>query len=209
MRSNSEKAIIFNRIIHFTYKYFLSFMYNIKIISASIRQGRKSHRVALFFKEYIENNFEANVEIIDLAALQFPLFEERLRFYDNPTPAMTDYARKIEMADGIIVVSPEYNGGYPASLKNAIDLLYAEWRNKPIAIAPVSDGQFGGSQVVQSLQLVFLKIGAWILPAQYPVPHVGKNYGENGEPLDKENIEKRAQRFLDTFFNHVSKFQTT
>ena len=55
-------------------------MFHIAILSASVRTGRNSHRVALYFKKYIEENNLATVEIIDLNEYQFPVFNERLRF---------------------------------------------------------------------------------------------------------------------------------
>src|SRR5262245_15119934 len=116
----------------------------IAIISASVRAGRKSHRVALFFKNYIEANDLATADLLDLNEYSFPIFEERLRNIKDPTAPMLEFADKITNANGVIIVTPEYNGGYPASLKNVIDLLYAEWRRKPIALAAVSNGQFGG-----------------------------------------------------------------
>src|SRR5258708_147309 len=106
----------------------------IAIISASVRMGRNSHRVALFFKNYIETKNMATVDLLDLNKYKFPIFEERLRNIRNPTSSMLDFADKIRKADGVIIVTPEYNGGYPASLKNVIDLLFAEWRRKPIAL---------------------------------------------------------------------------
>src|ERR1700710_183624 len=117
-------------------------MQNIAIISSSVRAGRNSHRVTLFFKNFIEQNNLASVEIIDLKEYNFPLFEERLSKVKEPSPMMLKFADKVKKADGIIIVTPEYNGGYPASLKNAIDLLYPEWKRKPIGLATVSDGPF-------------------------------------------------------------------
>ena len=105
-------------------------MSHIAIISSSVRTGRASHRVALFLKGYIEENKLASVEIIDLNEYQFPVFDERLRLQSHPTPLVQNFAAKIREADGIIIVTPEYNGGYPASLKNVIDLLYDEWYRK-------------------------------------------------------------------------------
>lgn len=112
-------------------------MSKIAIISASVRRGRKSHSVALYFKRFLEDRQLAEVAILDLDAYDFPIFEERLRFIENPTAQMLSFAKQIEEATGVIIVTPEYNGGYPASLKNVIDLLYAEWKRKPIAIATV------------------------------------------------------------------------
>ena len=170
---------------------------HIAIISASVRTGRNSHRVALFFEKFITEQYPATVEILDLMEYQFPVFEERLRLQKDPLPAAVAFAEKIKTADGIIIVTPEYNGGYPASLKNVIDLLYAEWKKKPIAISTVSDGMFGGTQVLISLQFTLWKIGAWTVPSMFPVPNVAKSYDEAGNPVDKEAVEKRAKVYVD------------
>ena len=120
-------------------------MPHIAIISSSIRTGRNSHRVALYFKNYLETNQLATVELLDLQAYNFPLFEERLRLQNEPPVKVLEFAEKIKAAEGVIIVTPEYNGGYPASLKNVVDLLYDEWHRKPVAISTVSDGIFGGT----------------------------------------------------------------
>ncbi|RZL39415.1 MAG: NAD(P)H-dependent oxidoreductase [Pedobacter sp.] len=171
-------------------------MKNISIISSSVRDGRNSHRIALYFKSYLEENQIANVKIIDLKTLDFPIFEERLKFISEPTEAMLSLADDIKNADGIIVVTPEYNGGYPASLKNVIDLLYAEWKRKPIGIATVSAGAFAGSQVITSLQFTLWKIGALVVPAMFPVAMIDKTFDENGNPSDKEATDKKAKTFV-------------
>lgn len=169
----------------------------IAIISSSVRQGRNSHRVALYFQNYIKENNIAEVSILDLNEYQFPLFEERLRLMQNPSEKALQFAKQIKNADAVIIVTPEYNGGYPASLKNVIDLLYAEWKRKPIAISTVSDGIFGGSQVITSLVFSLWKIGAWVVPAMFPVPSVEKTFDESGVTADKERVDKRAQRFIE------------
>ncbi len=172
-------------------------MPNIIIISASVRTDRRSHRVALFFNNYLTEQALAKVEIVDLNAYQFPIFEERLRFTKDPSPKVLEFAQKVKDADGIIIVTPEYNGGYPASLKNVTDLLYDEWKRKPLAITTVSNGNFGGSQVITSLLFTLWKIGAWVVPAMFPVPNVNESYDENGKPHDEEATHKRAKHFID------------
>jgi NAD(P)H-dependent FMN reductase len=171
-------------------------MPHIAIISSSIRTGRNSHRVALYFKNYLTENKLATVEMLDLAAYNFPLFDERLRLQKNPTAGLLDFAEKIKSADGVIIVTPEYNGGYPASLKNVVDVLYDEWHRKPIAISTVSDGVFGGSQVITSLQFSLWKIRAWTVPAMFPVPKVKEAFDENGNATDKAGADKRAAGFI-------------
>ncbi len=174
-------------------------MYKIVIISASVRMGRKSNRVASYFKQYIEQQNIGTVSIADLDIYQFPLFEERLKFLKDPSAALKEFAALIAGADGILIVTPEYNGGYPASLKNAIDVLYDEWYRKPVAIATVSAGAFGGSQVIISLQFSLWKMRALMVPAMFPVPVVDKAFDENGLPADKETTDKRASAFLAEF----------
>ena len=171
-------------------------MYNIVIISSSIRVDRNSHRVALYFKRYLKDNRLAKAEILDLKKYNFPLFEERLSRQRSPGADAIDISEKINSADGVIIITPEYNGGYPASLKNIIDLLYDEWHRKPVAISTVSDGNFGGTQVITSLQFSLWKMKAWTVPAMFPVPNVKESFDENGNLSGKNVIEKRAANFI-------------
>ncbi|HKG07694.1 MAG TPA: NAD(P)H-dependent oxidoreductase [Pedobacter sp.] len=169
---------------------------HIVILSASVRLNRNSHRVALYFHDFITAQSLATVEIVDLTSYNFPIFDERLQYMPDPEENVLDFQQKINGADGVLLVTPEYNGGYPASLKNVIDLLYKEWQRKPIALATVSAGPFGGAQVMTSLVFCLWKIGAWVVPAMFPVPQVQNNYDEKGIPKDKESTDKRAQKFL-------------
>lgn len=171
-------------------------MKTIAIISSSVRRGRNSHRVALYMKNYIVENNLADVEILDLKEYDFPLFDERLRLQKDPSSGAIAFAARIRAADGVIIVTPEYNGGYPASLKNVVDLLYDEWRRKPVAISTVSDGPFGGAQVITSLQFSMWKIRAWTVPAMFPVIKVIEAFDENGVPADRKAADKRAAGFV-------------
>lgn len=173
---------------------------NVKIISASVRDGRNSHRVALYFKKYLLENNLATVEILDLKEYAFPVFEERLQYMENPPANVVEFAEKIKAADGVIIVTPEYNGGYPASLKNVTDLLYVQWKKKPIAIATVSDGSFGGTQVITSILFSLWKIGAWVVTAMFPTPNAQENYDDEGNPKNKEATDKKAKRFIGELF---------
>ncbi len=171
-------------------------MPHLAIISSSVRAGRNSHRVALYFKNYLEANKLATVDMLDLNEYKFPVFDERLRLQENPSAAVLDFATKIKAADGVLIVTPEYNGGYPASLKNVIDVLYDEWHRKPVAISTVSEGIFGGTQVITSLQFSLWKIRAWTVPAMFPVPKVKDSFNEAGNPTDKAGTDKRAAGFI-------------
>ena len=149
-----------------------------------------------YFKKYLEEHKLATAEILDLDKYRFPLFDERLKNLKSPSPGLLDFAEKIRSADGIIIVTPEYNGGYPASIKNAIDVLYDEWHRKPVAISTVSDGNFGGSQVIISLQFILWKMRAWTVPAMFPVPNVQDAFDEEGNMSDNPAMAKRAANFI-------------
>ncbi|MGE5406073.1 MAG: NADPH-dependent FMN reductase [Methanosarcina sp.] len=167
-------------------------MEHVCIISSSIRKDRFSHRAAIYLSGLLRDQYHTEVEILDLLQYNFPLFEERLKYLDSPSPEVLEFAGKIRKADGLILVVPEYNGGYPASIKNVIDLLTDEWRKKPVAFAVVSNGQFGGSQVIFSLQFTLWKIMAITVSPALRIPDIETSIDENGIPADKVLMDKRA-----------------
>jgi NAD(P)H-dependent FMN reductase len=175
-------------------------MIHIAIISSSVRVNRASHRVALYFKNNLVEKMSATTEILDLKEYNFPIFDERLSKQEDPSAKAIDFAGKIKNADGVIIVTPEYNGGYPASINNAVDLLYTEWHHKPVGISTVSNGFFGGSQAIISLQFSLWKMHALVVPAMFPVPNINDTFDELGNAIDKAATEKRATIFLDEFF---------
>jgi NAD(P)H-dependent FMN reductase len=171
-------------------------MPTIAIISASVRNGRNSHRAALYFQKFLERESLASPVMLDLLDYDFPVFHERLKYLPDPSVKVLDFVEKIRQADGVIIVTPEYNGGYPASLKNVIDLLYEDWYKKPISVATVSDGAYAGTQVITSLLFTLWKIKAWVVPPAFPVPKVEQMFNEAGDPKDALATDKRALGFI-------------
>ena len=171
-------------------------METIAIISASVRNGRKSHRVSIYIKKIIEYKKLASVVMLDLMEYNFPLFEERFKFQKSPAEKTIDFTNKFKNAGGIIIVTPEYNGGYPAALKNVIDLFEAEWKHKPVALSTVSNGQFGGAQTTTSLTFTLWKLKALVSTTSFPVPNIDKSFNEDNMPFFKEKTDKRADNFL-------------
>lgn len=117
-------------------------MKRIAILSASVRTGRLSHRVALYLENYFRQNALADTELLDLKAYDFPLFHERLAMQERPSDMLIDFTNRFNDADGLIIVSPVYNASYPAALKNVIDLYYKEWKHKPVGIVSVTSGKY-------------------------------------------------------------------
>jgi NAD(P)H-dependent FMN reductase len=162
------------------------------IISASVRKGRESHKAALYIKNLLDEKYNVEVEVLDLKEYNFPIFEERLKYLESPKPEITGFAEKVRNSDGVILVVPEYNGGYPASVKNVIDLLTDEWRRKPVAFAVVSNGPFAGSQVIFALQFSLWKIRALTVSPALRIADIETSIDENGVPADKAEMDKKA-----------------
>ena len=78
--------------------------------------------------------------------------------------------------------------------------MYDEWYHKPVAISTVSDGSFGGTQVITSLQFTLWKMKAWTVPAMFPVAKVRESFDENGLATDPSAIDKRTAAFLKELF---------
>jgi len=171
-------------------------MHTIPIIAASTRRDRQSIKVARFVLARLQQREEVTTELLDLLDYNFPIMEERLRRRDDPPPRLQEFADRIARADSFIIVTPEYNNGYPGVLKNALDYLLPEYDRKPVGIVSVSAGPFGGINCLAQLRLVALGMGALPIPASLPVSDVRESFAENGTPVDAA-YEKRAAKFLD------------
>lgn len=170
-------------------------MINIAIVSGSIRIGRKSHHVAKYLKSYIDGNKIGSSEIVDLQELKIPMLEDTHQVEENPSESMQRFKEQISKADAVIVIAPEYNGSYPATLKNAIDLFSGDFYRKPIGIVGVSTGDFGGVLGIVQLQSLFFKIKAFPT-TMMPVSRVDENIDANGTAIKKELIDKRTSAFM-------------
>jgi NAD(P)H-dependent FMN reductase len=171
-------------------------MYYIPIIVGSTRRDRQSIKVARFVLSRLQARSGVEAELLDLLAYNFPIMEERLHRRDDPPPGLREYAAKIDRADSLIIVTPEYNNGYPGVLKNAIDYLLPEYERKPVGIVTVSAGGFGGINCLAQLRLVALGMGALPIPENLSISHVHDSFQDDGTPNDPA-YEKRAAAFLD------------
>jgi NAD(P)H-dependent FMN reductase len=133
---------------------------NIKVIVGSTRANRFSEKPAQWIFELAKTRADLDVELLDLRDYPLPFFEEAFPpglakdNYDNPI--VVKWREKIREADGFIICTPEYNHGYPAVLKNAIDYVYFVWGRK--AVAFVSWGGTGGTRGVEQLRLVAVEV---------------------------------------------------
>ncbi len=136
-------------------------MLNVKVIVGSTRPGRFSEKVLPWVEESLKGRSDISYEVMDLRDHPLPL-------YDQPiSPASVEggayaheevraFAQKIREADAYLIIAPEYNHGYSAVLKNALDSVYVEWNKK--AVGFVSYGSVGGGRVVEQLRQVAVEL---------------------------------------------------
>jgi NAD(P)H-dependent FMN reductase len=171
-------------------------MLYIPIIAGSTRRDRQSIKVARFVFARFRQRQGVETELLDLLEYNFPIMEERLHHRDDPPPRLREYGEKIARADSLIIVTPEYNNGYPGVLKNALDYLLPEYERKPIGIVTVSAGGHGGLTCLAQLRLVTLGMGAFPIPENLSVSRVHDSFKEDGTPNDPA-YERRATAFFD------------
>jgi NAD(P)H-dependent FMN reductase len=134
-------------------------MLKIQIILGSTREGRFGIKVANWVLEQAKKRSDFEVELIDLKDWPMPFFN------DPKLPSSGEYSydytkkwsEKISQAAGFLIITPEYNHGYPAVLKNALDLLYREWNKKAVGFISYG-GAVGGSRAIKQLRQVVVEL---------------------------------------------------
>ncbi|WP_306589915.1 NADPH-dependent FMN reductase [Geothrix sp. 21YS21S-4] len=132
-------------------------------------------------------------------ALRFALFEEGLA----PSPAVVALQQALLAAQGVVIVSPEYNAGIPGHLKNAVDWLStlkpSPWTGLPVLLAAASPGAFGGARGLLAWRAALANMGAVALPEAITVPQADRHLDEAGKPVEaraEAAVGKAVEGFL-------------
>jgi NAD(P)H-dependent FMN reductase len=173
-------------------------MFYVPVILGSIRRSRESIKVARFAVRCLKELGPIQTELLDLKELNLPMMEERLRFRDDAGPTVLEFSAKVNRAESILIVTPEYSGGYPGVLKNALDYLKPEYKRKPFGIITVSAAITGGILCLNSLRQVILHLGGVPVPASLLVSKVQEAFNAEGNPTDPD-FHQRAKVFFDEF----------
>ncbi|MEM3400375.1 MAG: NAD(P)H-dependent oxidoreductase [Candidatus Micrarchaeia archaeon] len=173
----------------------------VPIILGSTREGRMSVHVAKLVYERMKARGDVEVELIDLKEYALPIMSERLAFLKKPPGNVVKMGEKLRDADAIMVITPEYNKGYPGVLKNALDYFYEEYKGKAFGIVTVSAGE-GGPSVLQQLRLIALGLGAVPVPPALMFKNVGSIFDENGKLLAGEYL-KKTDAFINSFLEYA------
>ena len=161
----------------------------IPLILGTARQGRQSENVARFVFDQTKKRADVETELIDVRELPMKL--------DDAGEQMKDpkFSAAIERCDGLIIVTPEYNHGYPGLLKHALDMNLKEYIHKAVGICGVSAGPFGGARVIEGLLPVMRELGLVAIFEDVNFGSVAKIFDDQGNLLD-QNYVRRLDKFL-------------
>ena len=158
------------------------------VIVASVRKDRIGPMVTRWFLSQVQARTDAAVDVIDLADLDLP--------DDLGGGGDTEiFAKRIDRADAIVVVTPEYNRGYPGALKTAIDSVLPEWRAKPIGFVSYG-GISGGLRAAEQLRTIFSELHVVTVQATVSLPHVWDLFDERGTLRQPERPRSAADTLL-------------
>ncbi len=161
----------------------------IPIILGTARQGRRSEHAARFIFEQTKKRADVETELIDVCKLPMRLDDAGEQMKD-PT-----FSATIDRCDGLIIVTPEYNHGYPGLLKHALDMNLKEYIHKAVGICGVSAGPFGGARVIEALLPVMRELGLVTIFEDVNFGTVQNIFDEQGRLLDQSYV-RRVDKFL-------------
>jgi NAD(P)H-dependent FMN reductase len=173
-------------------------MYKLKIISSTVRPGRKGSIVGRWITELAQKHESFEAEFLDLGEINLPLMNETIhpmmRQYEHEHTKQ--WSAKIEEADAFIFVTAEYDYSYPASLKNALEYLLHEWAYKPAGIISYSIGGFAGVRAAHSLKTDLLSLRTVTLAESVNIPLSDQFINEEGAFTANEQLLKSSEIML-------------
>ncbi|HEX8160404.1 MAG TPA: NAD(P)H-dependent oxidoreductase [Pyrinomonadaceae bacterium] len=161
----------------------------IPVILGTPRQGRMSEHAARFVLGEVKKREGVETELIDVRELPLSSHDEGGAIKDE------GFSRAVSRADAFVIVTPEYNHGYPGMLKHALDTNLKEYVHKAVGVCGVSAGGFGGTRVIENLLPVLRELGLVTIFWDLNFSGVGKVFDPAGALLDDSYV-KRADKFL-------------
>ena len=170
------------------------------VINGSVRQGRMSDNMQAWAKEILGQDEELELDFVDLKEVDLPFFNEAVIPSENhgkyENPKGQAWADRVAKAEAFIFITPEYNHGPAAVLKNAIDWVYEGWMYKPVAFISYG-GAAAGTRAVQQLKQNVLNVDLFPINNNVHIPIWGGGIDESGRPQPHyDDILKKAVKRL-------------
>ncbi len=162
------------------------------VLLGTNRKKRLSVHPARWLVGQMEQRPEIQTQLFDVSEFALPHDD----YGQEIKHLFPDWRDAIIKADGLVIVTPEYNHGYPGSLKAVLDLLLREYVHKPVAFVGVSAGIWGGTRVIEAMLPMVRELGLAATFTDLNFPKVEKTFDAEGKLLDPA-VEKRAADFLD------------
>lgn len=171
---------------------------NAAMLVGSTREARFGNTVADWFATRAAEHGDVQLDVIDLAEIPLPVVHQAQPVVSGEyaAPEVRAFARRIDAADGFVIVTPEYNHGYPASLKLAIDSVNPEWHAKPVGFVSYG-GISGGLRCVEQLRQVFVELHAVPIRDGISFHWAHGQFDQDGQPHDPEGPNVAAKTMLD------------
>lgn len=167
------------------------------MLLGTVREGRQSHRAAFYVAKSLKKR-GIEPDLIDLAKFPLPVFGTDEKSGEEALKNIELISFRLQEADALIFVSPEYHGSFSGALKNALDHFWPEFQRKPIGVVATSSGRMGGINASTQLQHVILSLGAFPLPYKLLVSDIPHAFDDFFEP-ENEQIIRMTNKFLDEF----------
>ena len=181
----------------------------IGIIVGSTREARFSEQPAQWIFAKAAARAGITAELLDLRDYPLPFYEEAQGASSLKGNYKNEVAKKwlakVAAFDAYIIVTPEYNHGYPAVLKNALDYVYYEWNKKPVSF--VSYGGVGGARAIEQLRLVSIELQMAPLSTSVNITGFWSLLDEKGKLKSTESFDKQGDKLIDqlTWWGHALK----
>ncbi|MDQ3635923.1 MAG: NADPH-dependent FMN reductase [Aridibacter sp.] len=162
------------------------------ILLGTNRKDRQSENAAKWVFGKMQEREDIETQFFDVRDFKLPLDDYGTGLKDH----FPEWRDAIIKADGLVVVTPEYNHGYPGVMKSVMDLLLKEYIHKAVAFVGVSAGVWGGTRVIEACVPMVRELGLAVTFSDLNFPNVQKKFDEDGKLLD-DAYEKRVKEFLD------------
>lgn len=162
------------------------------ILLGTPRKNRESENVAKWVYQQMQQRAEIETQYFDVCDFRLPQDHYGQEIKDQ----FPEWRDAIVRADGLVIVTPEYNHGYPGALKSVLDLLLREYVHKAVAFVGVSAGPWGGTRVIESMVPMVRELGLVASFSDLNFPQVASKFDDDGNLTD-EAYQKRVVSFLD------------
>jgi NAD(P)H-dependent FMN reductase len=174
----------------------------LQIVIASTRPGRAGETIARWFHTLAEGHGGFDLELVDLAEVALPLFDEPHH------PASGHYlhehtlawSARVRRADAFVFVAPEYNHSMNAALKNALDYLHDEWRHKAVGFVSYG-GVAAGTRAVQAIRLVAQSLSMVPVYEVVNIAFFRQYLDDDGDLVPDERLVRDGQKMLDSILS--------